>query len=232
MFIPLAEDSGIIIEIGEWVLRESCRQIKEWREQGYDDVRISINLSPKQLLDEKLINKISRILAETKVQPDWIELEITETAIMENQEVTGVLLEKLKGLGIHLSIDDFGTGYSSLSYLKHFPVDILKIDRAFISDIVDDHHDQVLVKTISEIAHRFDLVVVAEGVETQEQLEQLRKYNCDEIQGYLFSKPILSSEASDLLNANPDDSLHMLEIDPSSALFDDSDNDTGFVFSN
>jgi diguanylate cyclase (GGDEF)-like protein/PAS domain S-box-containing protein len=232
MFIPLAEDSGIIIEIGEWVLRESCRQIKEWREQGYDDIRISINLSPKQLLDEKLINKISRILAETKVQPDWIELEITETAIMENQEVTGVLLEKLKGLGIHLSIDDFGTGYSSLSYLKHFPVDILKIDRAFISDIVDDHHDQVLVKTISEIAHRFELVVVAEGVETQEQLEQLRKYNCDEIQGYLFSKPILSSEASDLLNANPDDSLHMLEIDPSSALFDDSDNETGFVFSN
>jgi len=232
MFIPLAEDSGIIIEIGEWVLRESCRQIKEWREQGYDDVRISVNLSPKQLIDEKLINKVSRILAETKVQPDWIELEITETAIMENQEMTSVLLEKLKAMGIHLSIDDFGTGYSSLSYLKHFPVDILKIDRAFISDIVDDHHDQVLVKTISEIAHRFDLVVVAEGVETQEQLEQLRKYNCDEIQGYIFSKPVLSSEASDLLNANPDDSLHMLEIDPSSALFDDGDNETGLVFSN
>jgi len=232
MFIPLAEDSGIIIQIGEWVLRESCRQIKEWRDQGYDDVRISINLSPKQLLDEKLVNKVSRILAETKVQPDWIELEITETAIMENQEVTAVLLEKLKGMGINLSIDDFGTGYSSLSYLKHFPVDILKIDRAFISDIVDDHHDQVLVRTISEIAHRFDLVVVAEGVETQEQLEQLKKYNCDEIQGYIFSKPVLSSEAIDLLNTNPDDSLHMLEIDPSSALFDDGDNETGLVFSN
>lgn len=217
MFIPLAEDSGIIIEIGEWVLRESCRQIKEWRRQGIEDVRISVNLSTKQLLDEKLINKVTRVLNETKVKPDWIELEITETAIMENQDVTMVLLERLKGMGIHLSIDDFGTGYSSLSYLKHFPVDILKIDRVFISDIVADNHDQMLVKTISEIAHRFDLIVVAEGVETHAQLEQLRQYNCDEIQGYLFSKPLLPAKVSDLLKASPSDSHQSLHNIPAPA---------------
>lgn len=230
MFIPLAEDSGIIIEIGEWVLRESCRQVRQWHERGYD-IRISVNLSPKQLLDEKLINKITQVLADTKIQPDWIELEITETAIMENQDVTMLSLERLKGLGIHLSIDDFGTGYSSLSYLKHFPVDILKIDRNFISDIVGDHHDQMLVKTISEIAHRFNLVVVAEGVETQEQLEQLRKYNCDEIQGYIFSKPLLPARANELLNFSPDDSLHKLKIDVASVLDDDGENETGLIFS-
>jgi diguanylate cyclase (GGDEF)-like protein/PAS domain S-box-containing protein len=202
IFIPLAEDSGIINDIGEWVLRESCQQVKAWREDGIEGVRVSVNLSAKQLLDENLINKIEQVLTDTQVQPDWIELEITETAIMENQQATMVSLKRLKALGIHLSIDDFGTGYSSLSYLKHFPVDTLKIDRAFISDIVDDSHDQMLVTTISEIAHKFDLIVVAEGVETHEQLAKLRQYNCDEIQGYLFSKPLLPANASALLKFN------------------------------
>ena len=232
MFIPLAEDSGIIIDIGEWVLRESCQQVMQWREQGHEDIRVSVNLSPKQLLDEKLINKISKVLAETKVQPDWLELEITETAIMENQKVTTILLEKLRGMGIHLSIDDFGTGYSSLSYLKHFPVDILKIDRDFISDIVDDHHDQMLVKTISEIAHRFNLIVVAEGVETHAQLEQLRKYNCDEIQGYIFSKPVSPSKASEMLQANPDESLQSLSNIVMPETFGEADEQGGMLFSN
>ena len=232
MFIPLAEDSGIIIEIGEWVLRESCRQVKQWREQGYADIRVSVNLSPKQLLDEKLIRKITQVLADTQVQPDWLELEITETAIMENQKVTAVLLEKLKGMGIHLSIDDFGTGYSSLSYLKHFPVDILKIDRDFISDIVADHHDQMLVKTISEIAHRFNLIVVAEGVETLAQLEQLRQYNCNEIQGYIFSKPVLPSKASEMLQTNPDESLQSLTNIVMPKQHDEADEQTGMLFSN
>ncbi|NNF97163.1 MAG: EAL domain-containing protein [Halobacteria archaeon] len=202
IFILLAEDSGIINDIGEWVLRESCRQVKEWHEEGIENIRISVNLSTKQLLDEKLINKIKQILADTQVQPDWIEIEITETAIMENQDETMLLLKRLKGVGLHLSIDDFGTGYSSLSYLKHFPVDTLKIDQAFISDIVDDSHDQMLVTTISEIAHKFGLIVVAEGVETHEQLAKLRQYNCDEIQGYIFSKPLLPANASALLKFN------------------------------
>ncbi len=232
IFIPLAEDSGTIIEIGEWVLRESCLQIKEWRKQGIKDVRISVNLSPKQLLDEKLINKVSQVLNETKVKPDWLELEITETAIMENQDVTMILLEKLKGMGIHLSIDDFGTGYSSLSYLKHFPVDILKIDRDFISDIADDNHDQVLVKTISEIAHRFGLIVVAEGVETHAQLERLRQYQCDEIQGYLFSKPVLPAKLSDLFETSLDDSLHKLKYVPPPVRPDNGDEESGLLFSN
>ena len=232
MFIPLAEDSGIIIEIGEWVLRESCRQIKAWRQQGIEDVRISVNLSTKQLLDEKLINKVTRILNETRVKPDWLELEITETAIMENQEVTTALLKRLKGMGIHLSIDDFGTGYSSLSYLKHFPVDILKIDRDFISDIVDDKHDQMLVRTISEIAHRFNLIVVAEGVETHEQLEQLREYHCDEIQGYLFSKPLLPGKASELLQVSPDKSLESLTNIVMPERLEEADDQSGLLFSN
>jgi diguanylate cyclase (GGDEF)-like protein/PAS domain S-box-containing protein len=202
IFIPLAEDSGIINEIGEWVLRKSCQQVKEWHDQGIDSIRVSVNLSTKQLVDEKLFDKIEQILTETQVQPDWIEIEITETAIMENQQATMVFLERLKRLGIHLSIDDFGTGYSSLSYLKHFPVDTLKIDRAFISDIVDDAHDQMLVSTISKIAHQFDLSVVAEGVETHAQLAKLRQYNCDEIQGFLFSKPLLPANATALLKFN------------------------------
>jgi len=202
IFIPLAEDSGIINDIGEWVLRESCQQVKAWRDEGLEDIRVSVNLSTKQFQDENLINKIEQVLADTQVQPDWIEMEITETAIMENQQETMLLLERLKALGMHLSIDDFGTGYSSLSYLKHFPVDTLKIDRAFISDVVDDAHDQMLVATISEIAHKFDLIVVAEGVETHEQLAKLRQYNCDEIQGYLFSKPLLPANASALLKFN------------------------------
>ncbi|MDH3947882.1 MAG: EAL domain-containing protein [Gammaproteobacteria bacterium] len=222
IFIPLAEDSGIIIDIGEWVLRESCRQVKEWHEEGMDDVRVSVNLSTKQLLDEQLINKIKQTLAETQVQPDWVEFEITETAIMENQQETMLLLERLKALGIHMSIDDFGTGYSSLSYLKHFPVDTLKIDRAFISDIVDDTHDQMLVTTISEIAHKFALTVVAEGVETHEQLAKLRQYNCDEIQGYIFSKPLLPANASALLKFNLGDP-HLPRADSALSIPPDED---------
>lgn len=202
IFIPLAEDSGIINDIGEWVLRQSCQQIKEWHDQGMDEVRVSVNLSSKQLLDEKLYDKIEQTLAETEVQPDWIEMEITETAIMENQQATTVFLERLKAIGVHLSIDDFGTGYSSLSYLKHFPVDTLKVDRTFIADIVDDEHDQMLVTTISKIAHQFDLNVVAEGVETHAQLAKLRQYQCDEIQGFIFSKPLLPANATALLKFN------------------------------
>ena len=215
IFIPLAEDSGIINDIGEWVLRESCKQVKEWHDQGIDEVRVSVNLSTKQLLDEKLFNKIEQILADTQVESDWIEIEITETAIMENQQATMSLLGRLKALGIHLSIDDFGTGYSSLSYLKHFPVDTLKIDRTFIADIVDDDHDQMLVTTISKIAHQFDLKVVAEGVETHAQLAKLRQYNCDEIQGFIFSKPLLPANAIALLKFNLGDP-HLPQADTDS----------------
>ena len=232
MFISLAEDSGIIMEIGEWVLRESCRQVKEWRREGVKDIRVSVNLSTKQLMDERLFNKITQILADTKVQPDWIELEITETAIMENQDVTMVTLERLKDLGIHLSIDDFGTGYSSLSYLKYIPVDTLKIDRAFISDIVDDNHDQMLVSTISEIAHRFGLIVVAEGVETYEQLEQLRQFNCDEIQGYIFSKPLSPAKAGALLKSSISEPCFPLTNGALPTPLDEGDEETGLRISN
>ncbi|MGD8576969.1 MAG: GGDEF domain-containing phosphodiesterase, partial [Thiohalophilus sp.] len=202
MFVPMAEDSGIIIEIGEWVLRESCRQITEWRQEGLGNIRISVNMSTKQLLDETLDHKINDILAESGAQPDWLELEITETAIMENLEMTKTMLVKLKDIGVHLSIDDFGTGYSSLGYLKYFHVDTLKIDRAFITDLAHDNHDQMLVSTISEMARRFGLTMVAEGVETYEQLDQLYKYDCDEIQGYIFSIPLRANEAASLLKTN------------------------------
>jgi len=202
MFIPLAEDSGIIIEIGEWVLREACHQVTEWRKEGLGDIRVSVNISTKQLLDEALDGKVRQILDDTGTQPDWLELEITETAIMENLDLTKSMLVTLKEMGLHLSIDDFGTGYSSLGYLKYFHVDSLKIDRAFIIDLAHDNHDQMLVSTISEMARRFGLTLVAEGVETYEQLDQLYQYTCDEIQGYIFSIPLLPSEAATLLKTN------------------------------
>jgi diguanylate cyclase (GGDEF)-like protein/PAS domain S-box-containing protein len=202
MFIPLAEDSGIIIEVGEWVLREACRQVTEWRKDGLGDIRVSVNMSTKQLLDVALDSKIKQILEDTNAQSDWLELEITETAIMENLDMTKAMLVTLKDMGIHLSIDDFGTGYSSLGYLKYFHVDALKIDRSFVLDLAHDKHDQMLVSTISEMASRFGLTLVAEGVETYEQLDQLYKYNCDEIQGYIFSIPLLPTEAATLLKTN------------------------------
>ncbi len=198
-FIPLAEDSGLIIPIGEWVLKTACRQNKAWQEMGFGPLRVAVNLSGRQFKQERLVESVAAILNETGLAPSLLELEITESIIMRNAEETIVTLRRLKEMGISLAIDDFGTGYSSLSYLKHFPIDRLKIDRSFVLDITTDPDDAAIAEAIISMAHSLKLKVTAEGVEQQEQLRFLAQRNCDEMQGYLVSRPISTEEFTRLL---------------------------------
>lgn len=193
-FIPVAEDSGLIVPLGEWVLRRACAQLNQWRKQGLQLPRMVVNLSPRQFRQKHLVQTFSRVLSETGADPHWLGLEVTENVIMENPEVAVGVLRELKALGIELSLDDFGTGYSSLSYLKRFPIDKLKIDQSFVRDIATDADDEALVAAIIVMAHRLNICVVAEGVETEAQLAFLRAHNCDEYQGYLFSRPLPADE--------------------------------------
>ena len=188
-FIPLAEETGLIVPIGEWVLRTACAQCKAWSDAGLA-IRMAINLSAGQFKDPGLIDMIGQILKETGVSPDLIELEITESMLMDNIDGSIERLTKLSEFGCRLSIDDFGTGYSSLNYLKRFPVDVLKVDRSFVSDLANSEDDAMIVKAIVTLAHNLNLEVVAEGVETREHLSYLSYLGCDFIQGYLVSKPV------------------------------------------
>ncbi|MHB1174680.1 MAG: putative bifunctional diguanylate cyclase/phosphodiesterase [Sulfuriferula sp.] len=188
-FIPVAEDSGMIVPVGDWVLRHACSQLKQWREQGVPLPRMIVNLSPRQFRQKYLVQNFVQILKETGVDPHWLGLEVTENVIMENPEEAIAVLGELKALGIELSLDDFGTGYSSLSYLKRFPIDKLKIDQSFVRDITTDADDEGLVAAIIVMAHQLNIRVVAEGVETGAQLAFLREHGCDEYQGYFFSRP-------------------------------------------
>lgn len=188
-FIPIAEDSGVIVPLGDWVLRQACYQLKLWRELGIPLQRMVVNLSPHQFRQKHLVRNFIQIFEETGVDPHWLGLEITENVIMENPEDAITTLGELKALGIELSLDDFGTGYSSLSYLKRFPIDKLKIDQSFVRDITTDADDEGLVAAIIVMAHQLNIRVVAEGVETEAQLAFLRQHGCDEYQGYLFSRP-------------------------------------------
>lgn len=189
-FIHIAEESGLIAPLGEWVLRQACLQIKQWHALGIELPRMVVNLSPRQFREKNLVQTFSSVFREAGVEPHWLGLEITESAIMENPEVTIGILKELKALGIELSLDDFGTGYSSLSYLKRFPIDKLKIDQSFIHDITTDPDDEAMVTAIIAMAHHLNIRVVAEGVETEAQLTFLREHGCDEYQGYLFSRPL------------------------------------------
>ncbi|WP_096199934.1 sensor domain-containing protein [Bacillus sp. FJAT-45350] len=188
MFIPIAEESGQIIPIGEWALREACIQNKLWQEQGFEGV-MSVNLSPRQFTKVELVQTVKNVLEETGLEPHLLELEITET-MTANTEQTIATLHDLKRLGIKISIDDFGTGFSSLNYLKQFPVDTLKIDQSFVRELSNGTSDATIVKTIIAMAHNLNLNVVAEGIETKEQLVFLQEHNCNEGQGYFFSKPV------------------------------------------
>lgn len=188
-FIPVAEESGLILEIGRWVLRTACRQVAAWRDAGFGAVHVSVNLSARQTRDPELMRHIIDVLRETRVTPAQLELEITETVLMENVHANMDLLHRLQAEGIRLSIDDFGTGYSSMAYLKRFPIDQVKIDRTFVRDIPGDGDDEAITTAIIAMAHSLGLSVVAEGVETEEQLSFLRKAGCDIMQGYYFSAP-------------------------------------------
>ncbi|MEC4719047.1 EAL domain-containing protein [Noviherbaspirillum sp. CPCC 100848] len=189
-FIPLAEETGLINPLGEWVLRTACRQLQAWTEAGLPPIRVAVNLSVKQLLKKDFAASVEQALNDTFVHPSMLELEITESTLMENAQDTLEALHRLRDLGVRLSIDDFGTGYSSLSYLKRFPVDIIKIDRSFVRDVPHDADDAAIVTGIIALAHSLRLEVVAEGVETASQLEFLQERSCDMMQGYYLSKPV------------------------------------------
>ncbi|MBD9357824.1 EAL domain-containing protein [Methylomonas albis] len=193
-FIDFAEQRGLIVTIGEWVIRTACHQLKQWEEMGFMNRKIAVNLSAVQLKQDDFVEKVLAIIAEYQIAPRQLELEVTETTLMNNFQSALTALKRLSSRGIAISIDDFGTGYSSLSYLKNLPVDNLKIDRSFIIDICDDENDQKIVKMLINIAHSMSMMVIAEGVETQNQFDILAEYGCDEIQGYLLSKPIPAEE--------------------------------------
>ena len=198
-FIPIAEETGLIIPIGEWVLREACRQNSEWRTLGLPEITMAVNLSTVQFRQNNFIEMIKAILCEYSLDPSGLELEITEGAVMHNAEASIALLLELKAMGLQLAVDDFGTGYSSLSYLKRFPIDKLKIDQSFVRDITVDSDDAAIVSTIINMARSLKLKVIAEGVETAEQLSFLKHQKCDEMQGYYFSKPMPPEKISSLL---------------------------------
>ena len=195
-FIPLAEDTGLIAPIGEWVLRTACAQNKAWQTAGLPPIRVGVNLSARQFQCQNLVEMIVRILKETGLDPTYLELELTESVLMQNTEAIIATLCELDAMGINISIDDFGTGYSSLSYLKRFPINRLKIDQSFVRDITTDPDDAAIVTAIITLAHSLKLKVIAEAVETEEQLAFLRSLNCDEMQGYLFSRPLPMDEAT------------------------------------
>jgi EAL domain-containing protein (putative c-di-GMP-specific phosphodiesterase class I) len=184
----------LILPLGEWVLREACRQLREWLDDGMSPVRIAVNLSAKQFHDADLVDVVRSALADARLQPSYIELELTESALMSNPEESVRTLESLSAMGVHISIDDFGTGYSSLSYLRRFPLDKLKIDRSFIRDLLTSPDDACIVRAIISLAHSLRLRVVAEGVETHQQFEFLRELGCDQYQGFFCSPAVPASE--------------------------------------
>jgi len=197
-FIPVAEESGLIGPLSEWVLREACRQNKAWQDEGLPPARVSVNLSARVFQQRDIAKLVMQVLAETGLEPQYLELELTESTIMRNAEEAVSMLNELHALGIGLAIDDFGTGYSSLSYLKRFPVDRLKIDRSFVSDIGISGDDETITSAIIALAHSLKLQVIAEGVETSAQLDFLRERACDEMQGFYFAKPLSTDAISEL----------------------------------
>jgi diguanylate cyclase (GGDEF)-like protein len=189
-FISLAEETSLIISLGNWVMREACQQNMRWRLEGYSDMRIAVNVSARQFNEPGFVETVEKILQETGLPADGLEIEVTESMLMNDIEQSIGILNSLSRLGVSLSIDDFGTGYSSLAYLKRFPINILKIDQSFVRDLVDDNDDRLIIASIIALAHNLQLRVVAEGVETYAQVDYLQKQQCDEIQGYYFSRPV------------------------------------------
>jgi diguanylate cyclase (GGDEF)-like protein len=200
-FIPLAEDTGLIVPIGEWVLREACLQNKAWQNQGYAPISMGVNISARQLGDQDLAQTVIRILDETDLAPEYLELELTESSIMQSAEAADVL-SRVKAMGVNIAIDDFGTGFSSLASLKRLPIDALKVDKSFVRDVTADHDDAALVMAIITLAHNLRLKVIAEGVETEEQLRFLYLQHCEEFQGSLFSKPLPAKGLESLLDSH------------------------------
>ncbi|MDO8252778.1 MAG: EAL domain-containing protein, partial [Rhodoferax sp.] len=211
-FIPLAEESGLIKSIGEWVLRQACRDIRAWLDKGIQVPHVAVNVSPLQFRDPDLIAQVKSALSDYRVDPHLVYLEVTESALMGDVPRSEAMLKEFKSLGLRLSLDDFGTGYSSLSYLKRFPFDKVKIDQSFVRDITTSQSDNVLVKVIIAMAHGLGLRVIAEGVETEAQCEIMRTSVCDEIQGYFFSKPISAQAIEELFSEGRQLPPHLLRL--------------------
>ncbi|MBR8829089.1 MAG: EAL domain-containing protein [Gomphosphaeria aponina SAG 52.96 = DSM 107014] len=199
-FIPIAEETGLIVPIGEWILREACQQLQTWQQKSSQILTVSVNLSSRQLQEADLLEKIDQILGETKLNPKYLKLEITESILMENIEAATQLFSQIKERGIKLSLDDFGTGYSSLSYLHRFPIDTLKVDRSFVKRMGAKGENNEIVRAIVTLAHNLGMDVIAEGIETKEQLMQLKQLGCDVGQGYLLAKPLAQKAAENLID--------------------------------
>jgi diguanylate cyclase (GGDEF)-like protein/PAS domain S-box-containing protein len=200
-FIPMAEESGLIVPIGDWVLHEACRQNKAWQDAGLSRINICVNVSARQFREKNLIGRVVGALKDSGLEAKYLELEVTESLIMQDVELAVATMKELQGLGVHLSIDDFGTGYSSLSALKHFPVARLKIDKSLIDGLPADENDRAVASAVISLGQKLNLKVIAEGVETDAQVEFLRENHCDEMQGYHFSRPIAAREIEELLRA-------------------------------
>ena len=203
-FVPVAEETGLIVPIGEWVVEEACRQNVAWQKEGLEPGIVSVNLSARQFRQQGLVRVVSRILGATGLDPSWLEVELTESMVMHNAEAAIAILQGLKSLGVTLSVDDFGTGYSSLAYLKDLPIDVLKIDRSFVRDIRagGDAGEGVLAQAIISLGHSLDLKVIAEGVETDDQVRFLSKHRCDEVQGFYYGEPMLPDDFARVLARN------------------------------
>lgn len=212
-FIGVAEDTGLIMPLGDWVLEAACRQARRWQDRGLPEMRMSVNLSARQFRDPGLVGRVERVISETRLDPSFLELEITESTVMHDSEAAIGTLRALKKLGVTLSVDDFGTGYSSLSYLKLFPIDVLKIDRSFVRDLTTDSDDAAIVRAIVSLSHSLGLAVVAEGVEEVAQAAFLRNVKCDELQGYYFSRPLPEEAAEHLLRSNRRLDIDALELE-------------------
>jgi diguanylate cyclase (GGDEF)-like protein len=208
-FIPMAEECGLIVAIGEWVMREACRQCKIWQNEGLQPLRVAVNVTASQFRHGNLLSVIRRAVDEVGLDPRYLELEITESAVMTNPEESTSILEQLSRMGVLVSVDDFGTGYSSMSYLRRFPIDKLKIDRGFVKDLMTRADDVSIVRAIISLAHSLRLKVVAEGVETSEQLDALKSMGCDQYQGFHFSAALPAAAFGELMRCRPgaDDSL-------------------------
>jgi len=197
-FIRVAENNGLIVPIGEWVLQTACAQWKRWVDSGLVSAPVAVNVSALQFRHEGFCKMVKRIIDETGLAPEFLELELTESLLFSNEDVMFEILGELKAMGVRLAIDDFGTGYSSLSYLRQFPVSKLKIDRSFIRDLAQNGNDVSITAAIINLAKCLKLKVTAEGVETAAQLSFLRKHGCDEVQGFFFSKPLTAAEVTAL----------------------------------
>jgi len=198
-FIPLAEETGLIVQIGEWVIETACSQIKAWQNAGLAEVSVSVNLSGRQFQQENLVRVVKQALKLNGVAAQYLELEVTESAVMQNPERTITILRELKEIGVKISLDDFGTGYSSLNYLKRFPIDTLKIDRSFVRDITTNPEDAAITNAVISLAHSLKHRVIAEGVESEAQLAFLRRNQCDQIQGFYFSRPLPPEDFAEML---------------------------------